>query len=293
MSMRARRNGRRGYRRMRRSVVPTVGIGFADKVAVFVKNAFAFLPILVLGIVVGRDRSEVAVRDRAVRARRSQRSFLYISARCRVVIFGIFQLLIGKRAEVYRTFCVIGVVKEVAFAELYYNINIVSGDGVGAEEYGYLRPIAQFAYVGNRRGRIDDRVGFAIEYADGKRRTFRKIRRLCPQRQSVEFIRSNVQSRSRRRSLAIVRRGIRRYEIQRRSRVIGMRILNDVELYGFVIGGIARFSGFREVERAYRVVRRSFGIRQVFDVEISGVTSVVDGFIIPTLSFVGSILFGS
>ena len=292
MSMRARRNGRRGYRRMRRSVVPTVGIGFADKVAVFVKNAFAFLPILVLGIVVGRDRSEVAVRDRAVRARRSQRSFLYISARFRVVIFGIFQLLIGKRAEVYRTFCVIGVVKEVAFAELYYNINIVSGDGVGAEEYGYLRPIAQFAYVGNRRGRIDDRVGFAIEYADGKRRTFRKIRRLCPQRQSVEFIRSNVQSRSRRAGI-IVCRGIRRYEIQRRSRVIGMRILNDVELYGFVIGGAARFRGFREIERAYRVVRRSFGIRQVFDVEISGVTSVVDGFIIPTLSFVGSILFGS
>ena len=292
MSMRARRNGRRGYRRMRRGVVPTVGIGFADKVAVFIENAFAFLPILVLGIVVGRDRSEVAVRDRAVRARRSQRSFLYISARCRVVIFGIFQLLIGKRAEVYRTFCVIGVVKEVAFAELYYNINIVSGDGVGAEEYGYLRPIAQFAYVGNRRGRIDDGVGFAIEYADGKRRTFRKIRRLCPQRQSVEFIRSNVQSRSRRAGI-IVRRGIRRYEIQRRSRVIGMRILNDVELYGFVIGGIARFSGFCEVERAYRVVRRSFGIRQVFDVEISGVTSVVDGFIIPILSFVGNILFGS
>ena len=293
MSMRARRNGRRGYRSMRRSVVPTVGIGFADKVAVFVKNAFAFLPILVLGIVVGRDRSEVAVRDRAVRARRSQRSFLYISARCRVVIFGIFQLLIGKRAEVYRTFCVIGVVKEVAFAELYYNINIVSGDGVGAEEYGYLRPIAQFAYVGNRRGRIDDRVGFAIEYADGKRRTFRKIRRLCPQRQSVEFIRSNVQSRSRRRSLAIVRRGIRRYEIQRRSRVIGMRILNDVELYGFVIGGVARFRGFREVERAYRVVRLCLGIRQVLDVKISGIASVVHGLIIPALSFVGSILFGS
>ena len=286
MSMRARRNGRRGYRRMRRSVVPTVGIGFADKVAVFVKNAFAFLPILVLGIVVGRDRSEVAVRDRAVRARRSQRSFLYISARFRVVIFGIFQLLIGKRAEVYRTFCVIGVVKEVAFAELYYNINIVSGDGVGAEEYGYLRPIAQFAYVGNRRGRIDDRVGFAIEYADGKRRTFRKIRRLCPQRQSVEFIRSNVQSRSRRRAGIVVRRGIRRYEIQRRSRVIGMRILNDVELYGFVIGGIARFSGFCEIERAYRVVRRSFGIRQVLDVKISGIASVVHGLIIPAPSLV-------
>ena len=184
------------------------------------------------------------------------------------------------------------VVEEIAFAEFYDDINVVGGDGVGTEEYRYLRPIAQFTYAGNRRGGVYYLVGFTVEYSDVEFRTFRKVCGLCPQRQSVEFVRSDVQVPCSLGAGFNVRRSIR-YEIQRRSRVIGMRILNDVEFYGFVIGGIARFSGFGKAERAYRPVFGGNIVRNKFYVKIFFLASVVHGFIIPAaLIFIGYRLFG-